>query len=108
MDTWYKVGLIAPYIVALFYGLGYFFKKKDKRTEDDHTLLNRIDKRLEQIEIKIQSDAVHLKHIDIEQDVHERWFAKVCEQIRNIRRDHRQYHSENNYDLDLTRPEPLK
>lgn len=107
MDTWYKIAAIAPYIVALFYGLGYFFKKKDKKKEDESTLLYDIKATVEQIEIQLKSDKGHFSYIDIEQDVHERWLAKICASIRNIKIYHKGQHNQD-MDIDIERPEPLK
>jgi hypothetical protein len=107
MDTWYKIAAVAPYVVALLYGLGYFFKKKDKKKEDESTLLHDIKTAVEQIQIQLQSDKGHLSHIDIEQDVHERWLTKVVAAIGNIRIYHKTQHNQE-MDMDLERPEPLK
>ena len=108
MDTWYKIAALAPYIGLFFYGVAYFFKKKDKKRDDDHELLIYIKNSIEQIEIEMKSQKGHLIHIDIEQDVHERWFLKLCEGIRNMRLFHKTYHKEDDVPLDLERPEPLK
>jgi hypothetical protein len=108
MDTWAKVGIITPYIIFILGALWYLIRGRKSRGDSDHELLIEIKKDVYDIKVQLQSDKGHLSHIDIEQDVHERWFAKVCEGIRNIKIYHRNYHKEDNYDLDLSRPDPLK
>lgn len=108
MDTWYKVTAIAPYVIAFFYGIAYFFKKKDKKHDDESALLHKIDSRLEQIEISMKSSKDHLESVDVEIDVHERWFMKLCEAIRIVRFFHKTYHKEDEVPLDLEKPEPIR
>lgn len=100
MNSWTIVAILTPYILGVIWIIFYFLRKKDDTLINDHDLLIKIKKSVENIEAQQMSAKAHFEYFDKENDVHESWLSNLSQAFRQIKIFHYNNHNKENIDID--------